>query len=133
MGLLFLIMLLKIRSLRSHSAKNRVNFGEIMIVPEDSLLKLVKKVASTDKTVLIQGETGTGKDVLAQQIHRQSKCKNGPFAPPGCGLLSQNLAEANFMDTGKVLFPGRRPQVPPRAGDRIRYSQVLTPCAMPYA
>ena len=106
MGLLFLIMLLKISPLRSHSAKNRVNFGEIMIVPEDSLLKLVKKVASTDKAVLIQGETGTGKDVLAQQIHRQSKCKNGPFAPPGCGLLSQNLAESELYGHRKGAFSG---------------------------
>ena len=41
--------------------------------------KLLKKVAPTDKTVLIIGETGTGKDVLAQQIHCQSKRKAGPF------------------------------------------------------
>ena len=68
--------------------------------------KLVKKVASTDKTVLIQGETGTGKDVLAQHIHLQSKYKNGPFVTLDCGLLSQNLAESELYGHRKGSFSG---------------------------
>ena len=68
--------------------------------------KLVKKVASTDKTVLIQGETGTGKDVLAQHIHLQSKRKNGPFVTLDCGLLSQNLAESELYGHRKGAFSG---------------------------
>jgi transcriptional regulator with PAS, ATPase and Fis domain len=68
--------------------------------------KLVKKVASTDKTVLIQGETGTGKDVLAQHIHLQSKRKDGPFVTLDCGLLSQNLAESELYGHRKGAFSG---------------------------
>ena len=68
--------------------------------------QLLKKVSPTDKTVLIQGETGTGKDVLAQQMHRLSKRKNGPFITLDCGLLSQNLAESELYGHRKGAFSG---------------------------
>ena len=68
--------------------------------------KLLKKVAPTDKTVLIIGETGTGKDVLAQQIHCQSKRTAGPFITLDCGLLSQNLAESELYGHRKGAFSG---------------------------
>ena len=71
-----------------------------------AIYELVKKVAPTDKTVLIQGETGTGKDVLAQQIHHQSKRNDGPFITLDCGLLSQNLAESELYGHRKGAFSG---------------------------
>ena len=67
---------------------------------------LAKKVAATDITVLIQGETGTGKDVMAKQIHRQSRRKEGPFIILDCGLLSQNLAESELYGHRKGAFSG---------------------------
>ena len=83
--------------------------GESIRCPSNAMqpvYKLVKKVASTDKTVLIQGETGTGKDVLAQHIHLQSKRKDGPFVTLDCGLLSQNLAESELYGHRKGAFSG---------------------------
>jgi len=67
---------------------------------------LAKKVAATDITVLIQGETGTGKDVMAKQIHRQSKRNDGPFIILDCGLLTQNLAESELYGHRKGAFSG---------------------------
>ncbi len=83
--------------------------GESIRCPSNAMqpvYKLVKKVAATDKTVLIQGETGTGKDVLAQHIHLQSKRKDGPFVTLDCGLLSQNLAESELYGHRKGAFSG---------------------------
>ena len=68
--------------------------------------ELAKKVASTDITVLLQGETGTGKDVMAKQIHYQSKRRNGPFTTLDCGLLNQNLAESELYGHRKGAFSG---------------------------
>jgi DNA-binding NtrC family response regulator len=68
--------------------------------------ELAKKVAITDKTVLIQGETGTGKDVMAKQIHCQSRRKDGPFITLDCGLLTQNLAESELYGHRKGAFSG---------------------------
>ena len=68
--------------------------------------ELAEKVAATDKTVLIQGETGTGKDVMARHIHCQSRRKDGPFITLDCGLLSQNLAESELYGHRKGAFSG---------------------------
>jgi DNA-binding NtrC family response regulator len=67
---------------------------------------LMQRVAPTDKTILIQGETGVGKDVLAQQIHLKSARKNGPFVTVDCGLLNQNLAESELYGHCKGAFSG---------------------------
>ena len=68
--------------------------------------ELAKKVAATDKTVLIQGETGSGKDVMAKYIHRQSRRRKGPFITLDCGLLTQNLAESELYGHRKGAFSG---------------------------
>jgi DNA-binding NtrC family response regulator len=68
--------------------------------------ELAKKVAATDITVLLQGETGTGKDVMAKQIHYQSSRRNGPFITLDCGLLNQNLAESELYGHRKGAFSG---------------------------
>jgi DNA-binding NtrC family response regulator len=67
---------------------------------------LVKRIAPTDNTVLIQGETGVGKDVLAMLIHRQSSRKSGPFITLDCGLLNKNLAESELYGHRKGAFSG---------------------------
>jgi DNA-binding NtrC family response regulator len=68
--------------------------------------KVVEKVARTDKTVLIQGETGVGKDVLARQIHYQSPRREGPFVTLDCGILNTNLAESQLYGHTKGAFSG---------------------------
>ncbi|MCF8129172.1 MAG: sigma-54 dependent transcriptional regulator, partial [Deltaproteobacteria bacterium] len=67
---------------------------------------MVDRFATSDYTVLICGETGVGKDVLASLIHRQSFRKNGPFISLDCGLLSQNLAESELYGHRKGAFSG---------------------------
>jgi DNA-binding NtrC family response regulator len=67
---------------------------------------LIAKVAPSDKTVLIQGETGVGKDVVAHQIHSLSRCKSGPFVIVDCGILNQNLAESELYGHTKGAFSG---------------------------
>lgn len=67
---------------------------------------LADKVAATDVTVLIQGETGVGKDVLASRIHMNSLRKDNPFVVVDCGLLNQNLAESELYGHSKGAFSG---------------------------
>jgi len=67
---------------------------------------MVDRFATSDYTVLICGETGVGKDVVAGLIHRQSFRKNGPFISLDCGLLSQNLAESELYGHRKGAFSG---------------------------
>ncbi len=67
---------------------------------------LAQKIAATDTTVLIQGETGVGKDVLAAFIHSRSRRKRGPFVVVDCGLLNQNLAESELYGHKKGAFSG---------------------------
>jgi DNA-binding NtrC family response regulator len=66
----------------------------------------VRKVATTDVTILIQGETGVGKDVLAFLIHRFSNRKDKPLVVVDCGLLNENLAESELYGHSKGAFSG---------------------------
>ena len=66
----------------------------------------MERVALTDSTVLIQGETGVGKDVLAKQIHLSSTRSQGPFVTIDCGMLNQNLAESELYGHRKGAFSG---------------------------
>jgi transcriptional regulator with PAS, ATPase and Fis domain len=67
---------------------------------------LADRVADADVTVLIQGETGVGKDVLAVRIHVNSRRKDNPFVVVDCGLLNQNLAESELYGHSKGAFSG---------------------------
>jgi DNA-binding NtrC family response regulator len=71
-----------------------------------AVYQMACRVAKTDHTVLLHGETGVGKDVLAGQIHQQSMRKNGPFVVVDCGLLSHNLAESELYGHRKGAFSG---------------------------
>ncbi len=71
-----------------------------------AVYELVERVASTDKTILIQGETGVGKDILALQIHLASQRRDAPFITVDCGLLNNNLAESELYGHGKGAFSG---------------------------
>ncbi len=67
---------------------------------------LADRVADTDVTVLVQGETGVGKDVLAARIHLRSRRKDYPLVVVDCGLLNQNLAESELYGHSKGAFSG---------------------------
>jgi DNA-binding NtrC family response regulator len=68
--------------------------------------RLVSKVAVTDSTVLITGESGTGKGVTARNIHEMSPRSDFPFIPVNCGAIPENLLESEFFGHFKGAFTG---------------------------
>lgn len=68
--------------------------------------RLVGTVAPTDSTVLILGETGTGKELVARTLYQQSKRADMPFVPVNCGALSENLVESELFGHRKGAFTG---------------------------
>lgn len=69
-----------------------------------SVLEKVKKVAPTKATVLIQGETGTGKELIAQALHQNSPRARKPFVAVHCAALSSNLLESELFGHEKGAF-----------------------------
>ena len=66
----------------------------------------VLKVARTDATVLVTGETGTGKELVAETLHELSERSEGPFVPLNCGAISPNLIESELFGHEKGSFTG---------------------------
>ena len=67
---------------------------------------LINQVADSDTTVLITGETGTGKGLVASEIHYRSRRKNGPFVRVNCGAIPENLIESELFGHEKGAFTG---------------------------
>jgi len=70
------------------------------------LYHLVEQVAPTDATVLIEGETGTGKDVFARVLHRRSRRADAPFVVVDCASIPANLLESELFGHEKGSFSG---------------------------
>jgi DNA-binding NtrC family response regulator len=68
--------------------------------------RLIATVAPTDSTVMILGETGTGKELAARTLFQQSKRADMPFIPVNCGALSENLVESELFGHRKGAFTG---------------------------
>lgn len=66
----------------------------------------VKKVASTDATVLVHGETGTGKELIARSIHESSKRKNKAFIKVNCAAIPSSLMESELFGHEQGAFTG---------------------------
>ncbi|RJX25386.1 MAG: hypothetical protein C4554_07520 [Dethiobacter sp.] len=81
-----------------------------------AILKLKEKaltLAATDVTILLLGETGTGKELLARTIHNLSCQKRGSFIAVNCGAIPENLLEAELFGYEKGAFTGSRPEGKP--------------------
>jgi transcriptional regulator with PAS, ATPase and Fis domain len=85
-----------------------VRFGRA--VTRSSLMQRVlttlSRLAATELTITLMGETGTGKDVLAQAVHQQSNRSAGPFVVFDCGAVAANLAESELFGYERGAFTG---------------------------
>ncbi|MGB4065190.1 MAG: sigma-54 dependent transcriptional regulator [Azonexus sp.] len=81
--------------------------GVVAIDPASrELFAIAQRVAQTDATVLLTGESGVGKEVIARFIHRQSARRNGPFVAINCAAIPDSLLEATLFGYEKGAFTG---------------------------
>lgn len=81
--------------------------GPALVDPaSQAFQKVLDRLAPTDATVLIIGETGTGKEVVARYLHRYSKRSHAPFLAVNCGALTESLAESELFGHEKGAFSG---------------------------
>lgn len=101
---------------KSHTASKltaKYTFDDIVHIgePMRHVVSRCKQVAKSDSSVMIYGETGTGKELLAQSIHNASRRKDGPFLAINCAAIPENLLESLLFGTEKGAYTGaeRRP------------------------
>ncbi|HID55138.1 TPA: sigma-54-dependent Fis family transcriptional regulator [Candidatus Poribacteria bacterium] len=70
------------------------------------IFELINKIAPTNATVLIQGETGTGKELVARAIHNRSKRRDKPFISINCGAIPETLLESELFGYERGAFTG---------------------------
>lgn len=97
----------KIRYL-THKQKYIFRFDNIVGVSQkfQNVLSMVKKIAQSDSTVLIQGETGTGKELIAAALHYNSNRCRENFVAVNCAALNENLLESELLGHEKGAFTG---------------------------
>src|SRR2546428_13546963 len=106
-----------------------------------SVLALLRKIEGTDTTALIHGETGTGKELVAQAIHARSRSRRGRFVAVNLGAISDHLRESELFGHVRGAFTGAtenrgglfvrahrsRRLLPPGGGPGPRRPAVLPP------
>ena len=104
-------LLLNDLQLRNRALEERlddIRFGSIIgtCPPMRKVFRRVEKVACTSVTVLIQGETGTGKELIAKEIHERSPRSKGPFVTINCGAIPETLLESELFGHVRGAFTG---------------------------
>jgi DNA-binding NtrC family response regulator len=90
------------------SGKAAVAFGEIIGQSGAwrQIIKQIEMVAPTDLTVLVLGETGTGKELIARELHRRSRRKDKPLVRVNCASIPKELYESEFFGHARGAFTG---------------------------
>lgn len=91
-----------------HRLESKSSFAKIIgkSKPVHQMIELAKKVAVTDTTVLLLGETGTGKELMAEAIHQASRRRKGPFIAINCAAIPKDLQESELFGHKKGAFTG---------------------------
>jgi NtrC-family two-component system response regulator AlgB len=102
---------LELRGLQAENRALRETIDEAPMLESKSAamthqLELARQAAASDATILLTGESGTGKNVLARQIHRWSRRKDGPFVVVNCTTLSDELLESELFGHMRGSFTG---------------------------
>src|ERR1700730_3661133 len=102
---------LEVQSLRAENRILRDTLEERPLLDSRSLamrrlLETARQAAASEATLLLTGESGTGKNVLARQIHRWSRRADGPFVVVNCTTLSENLLESELFGHVRGAFTG---------------------------
>jgi DNA-binding NtrC family response regulator len=87
---------------KQYGFENLIGVGRAM----QRVFETVQKVAETDLTVLIRGDSGTGKELVAQALHNRSSRKNRPFVAVNCAAISRELVESELFGHEKGAFTG---------------------------
>ncbi|MCB0308936.1 MAG: sigma-54-dependent Fis family transcriptional regulator [Bdellovibrionales bacterium] len=92
--------------LRKETAKSKADFflGHSSSIQE--IKKQIRLAAPSDSTILILGQSGTGKDLVARAIHEQSQRNQGPWIKTDCSVLAENLLESELFGHEKGAFTG---------------------------
>ncbi len=95
-------------NVRLRDILDQLRFGEIIGTCPNMLevFRKIERVATTDISVLIQGETGTGKELVAKEIHARSNRVEGPFVVINCGAIPDNLLESELFGHVRGAFTG---------------------------
>jgi transcriptional regulator with PAS, ATPase and Fis domain len=99
---------LRVDNKRLSDRLEQYRFGEIVGTspPMQQVFRKVEKIAATDISVLITGETGTGKELIAREIHNRSPRTGKPFITINCGAIPENLLESELFGHVKGAFTG---------------------------
>jgi transcriptional regulator with GAF, ATPase, and Fis domain len=99
---------LKVENRALKVAQEEARFGDIIGSSENMrhVFRKLEKIAPTDIPVLITGETGTGKELIARELHRRSARRGGPFITVNCGAIPENLIESELFGHVKGAFTG---------------------------
>jgi two-component system response regulator PilR (NtrC family) len=95
-------LILKKEFMRNYDFSRLVGKSNSML----KVFEMIETVAETDSTVLITGNSGTGKELVARAIHQNSKRKNKPFVAVNCGAISENLIESELFGHKRGSFTG---------------------------
>jgi two-component system nitrogen regulation response regulator GlnG len=100
----------------SHEEASGDNYLRVMMGPSDAVSRIIRevnRVAPSDFSVIIQGETGSGKELVARAIYQLSRRAGAPFIPLDCGAIPETLIESELFGYQKGAFTGA---VAPKAG-----------------